>query len=336
MKLTTSDSARFFTKPDLSKTGVLLFGPDPMRIALKRQALIALALGKEPQADMRLTRVTGADLRKTPALATDALKAISFFEGRRVVWIEDANENCSTGVLQALKDWRDGDAFLVVTAGNLPPKSKIRKAFESDKNAYAIGIYANPPSLDEIAQTIKKAGIHALTPDAQSAVNAYANALDPGDFAQFIEKLSLYCLHHTAPVEEKHIEACAPASVEAHLDDIVAKVADARTDQLSTLVQRLAAQGTNPTALCISVLRHFKMLHTIASDPAGIGKVFPPLNGPRRTAAQRQANRWGRARLEQAISMLLETDLKLRSEGQKAPQMALTERCLIRLTMLGR
>jgi DNA polymerase-3 subunit delta len=51
---------------------------------------------------------------------------------------------------------------------------------------------------------------------------------------------------------------------------------------------------------------------------------------------QKQAMDWGLVRLEQAIHILLETDLKLRSAGQTAPQMALVERCLIRLSMMGK
>ena len=48
-----------------------------------------------------------------------------------------------------------------------------------------------------------------------------------------------------------------------------------------------------------------------------------------------QAKAWGLPRLEQALQMLTDTDLQLRSAGQRAPQMALVERMLIRLSMLA-
>ncbi|HEY0275894.1 MAG TPA: DNA polymerase III subunit delta, partial [Paenirhodobacter sp.] len=47
-----------------------------------------------------------------------------------------------------------------------------------------------------------------------------------------------------------------------------------------------------------------------------------------------QAQRWGMFRLEEALKVLVETDLTLRS-ASKAPQMALMERALMRLAMLG-
>ena len=45
-----------------------------------------------------------------------------------------------------------------------------------------------------------------------------------------------------------------------------------------------------------------------------------------------QAERWGRDRLEQALALLIETDLSLRS-STRAPGMAVMERALIRLAM---
>ena len=50
----------------------------------------------------------------------------------------------------------------------------------------------------------------------------------------------------------------------------------------------------------------------------------------------RQAQTWGADKLEQALTGLTDTDLKLRSAGQHAPAMALVERLFLRLAMLGR
>ena len=41
-------------------------------------------------------------------------------------------------------------------------------------------------------------------------------------------------------------------------------------------------------------------------------------------------------KLEDALALITETDLALRSAGQTAPAMALTERMLIRLAMLAK
>ena len=93
MKLNARDASRYFGKPDPSRTGLLIYGPDAMRIALKRQELIAALIGPQGEEEMRLTRIPASDLRKDPALLGDAIKAVSFFPGPRVAFVEDANDN---------------------------------------------------------------------------------------------------------------------------------------------------------------------------------------------------------------------------------------------------
>ena len=87
-------------------------------------------------------------------------------------------------------------------------------------------------------------------------------------------------------------------------------------------------------------MRHFRMLYTAAADPggpaAGVGRLRPPLYGPRRDKVVRQAQDWGPDKLQTALTLLTDTDLALRSAGQTAPAMAVMERALIRLAMLSR
>jgi len=93
-----------------------------------------------------------------------------------------------------------------------------------------------------------------------------------------------------------------------------------------------------PVGLCIAAIRHFRALYTVASDPGGpakgVARLRPPVFGPRRDSMQRQAQAWGAARLEAAVTVLTDTDLALRSAGRTAPAMALVERALIRLAMM--
>jgi DNA polymerase-3 subunit delta len=97
----------------------------------------------------------------------------------------------------------------------------------------------------------------------------------------------------------------------------------------------LYAQGVAPVTLCIGAMRHFRQLHTVASDPGGLGALRPPVFGPRRDKLARQAGNWGRDRLERALTALTDTDLQMRSSGA-TPDRALMERALIRLAMMAR
>lgn len=331
MKLSTRDATSYFAKPDPDKTGLLIYGGDAMRVSLKRQQMLAALLGDGAEEEMRLSRMSGNDLRKDPALLLDAIKAVGFFPGARAVFVEEANENAAPAILTALEDWQPGDAQIIVTAGALKPTSKLRKAFEVHQNAYAVGIYDNPPTREEIELTLRDAGLPMPSGDVMAALNDLAQALDPGDFRQTVEKLSLYKLNDPEPVSMVDIAACAPTSTEADVDDVLMVVAEARAQEIGPMMQKLVAQGANPVGLCIGAMRHFRALHRAACDTSGRPVIF----GPNRDRMLAQSRKWGAARLETALTVLTDTDLQLRSAGQHAPGMALVERAFIRLAMLA-
>lgn len=337
MKLNARDAARFLAKPDLSKAGVLLFGPDTMRIALKRQDVVATLVGPQGETEMRLTRMTGAELRKDPARLLDAIKAQGFFPGQRVVLVEEATDGLSKTFLAAIQDWMPGDAMMVVTAGQLTARSALRKAFEGSGSCAAIGIYTNPPTRDEIEETLKKSGLASISPEAMTDLTNLSQELDLGDFRQTIEKLALYKLGDETPVIPADVIACAPLTSEVALDDAVNFAADGNAAAIVPQMRRLAGQGVNPTTLCIGATRHFRQLHAASSSDQGpeaaLSRARPPVFGPRRDKMVRQARQWQTPRLEMALKVLTDTDLALRS-ARPVPAMAMMERAFIRIAML--
>jgi DNA polymerase-3 subunit delta len=340
MKLSPREAPGYFRSPGANRTGLLIYGADAMRVALRRAEVIKALVGPTGEEEMRLTRMAGADLRKDGALLMDAVKAIGFFPGPRVAFVEEATDTIAPAVAAALQDWQPGDAQIIVTAGPLKATAKLRKMFESHSNAYAVGLYDDPPSRDEIERMLAEGGLRAVPSDAMAALSDLARALGPGDFRQTVEKIALYKRGDDTPLSVPEIELSAPTTTEAALDDVLNIVAEAHADQIGPVIARLQAQGTTPVSLCIGAMRHFRTLHAAASDPggpaAGIGRLRPPVFGPRRDRMLRQAQNWGVHKLETALTLLTDTDLQLRSAGQHAPAMALVERAMIRLAMLAR
>lgn len=338
MKLAARDAQAFFRRPDPARPGILLYGEDAMRVAHRRQEVIAALVGPAGEAEMRLTRISASDLRKDRALLLDAVKAQGFFPGHRVAFVEEANDGLTDTLRVALEDWREGDAQIVVTAGQLAARSKLRGLFEKHPAAVSIGIYSDPPGRDEIEAALKKAGLDQVERPAWEALEALARALEPGDFRQVLEKVALYKLDDPQPLTAEEVAACAPASVEAELDDVLNVVAEGRTGEIGPLVQRLEGQGVAPVTLLIMAMRHFRVLYALASaqggPQAGLQRLRPPLFGPRRDRMLRQAQGWSADRLEAALGMLMETDLSIRSAGQRAPAMALVERGFVRLAYM--
>lgn len=330
MKLGRRDGAGIVAKPPKEKLGLLLYGGDSMRVALKRQEYLKALLGPAAEEEMRLSRIPAGDLRREPALLMDAIKAVGFFPGPRAAFVEGANELVSQIIVETMADWQPGDAQIVVTAGDLKKTSKLLKAFEGHRDAYAWGIYDDPPDRAEIERLLSEAQLRA-DGGSMAALENLARSLDPGDFRQTLEKLSLYKLSDpNTPVSLDDIGACAPASVEAAVDDILNIVAELKSTEIGPLMRRLQSQGVAPVTLSIMAMRHFRTLHRTACNPGA------PIWGVRdRDRVMRQSRGWGMVKLETALGILTDTDLQLRSAGQTAPAMAIIERTFIRLAMYG-
>ncbi|GIT92653.1 DNA polymerase III subunit delta [Jannaschia pagri] len=331
MNLRGAQAARFFAKPDPGTVGALIYGGDAMRVALKRQELIANLAGPGADDEMRLTRMSGAEAKSDPAAVLDALKAVGFFPGPRVVFVDGVTEAQGGPILQALSDWSDGDAALVVTAGALKKTSKLRKAFEAHPKAVAVGLYDEPMGREEVEAAIAAEGL-SLTPEARRGVEALSQQLDPGDFRQTLTKLSLYA--GGSEVDADAVALMAPATVDADTDQVIAAAAEGQAGAIGPLMQRLSGQGVAAVTLVIFATRHFQQLHT-AAVAGGVGGLRPPVYGPRRDAMERQVRAWGARKLEGALALLMETDLTLRSSA-RAPDMAVMERAFIRLAMMAR
>lgn len=338
MKLSPRDAAGFLKRPDPRCPGILIFGEDPMRVAERRVKLILGHIGPQGDAEMRLTRIPGSDLRRDPAAVGAAIKAQGFFPGPRAVLIDEAGDPATEALAHALADWAPGDALLVVTAGGLAAGSKLRKLFEGDKRAMALAVYDNPPDRAEIEEMLRAEGLSTLPPESLRDLGALAQTIEPGDFRQTLTRIALYKLGDPTPLSPAEIAALAPQSSEADVDDALAALAEGRVGDLAPILSRLAAQGVQPVTVFIQATRHFRTLHALVSAPGGPGQgiesLRPPVYGPRRDRLLRQAQGWSLERVEEALRDLTATDLMLRS-STRAPTRALAERALIRLARLA-
>ena len=201
MLLKGAEIARYLARPDPSRPGVLIYGQDAMRVALKRAEVVRALTGEKADEEMRLTRMPGAGLKKDPAQLIDAVREVGFFPGPRVVVVEDTPDLATDAIRDALTGWRQGDAVIVVTAAGLSKSSSLRRLFETHGQAVTAPIYDDPPSEDEIGRWLADAGLREVPRDAMRELGLLARALDPGDLRQTVEKIGLYkyCLLYTSP-----------------------------------------------------------------------------------------------------------------------------------------
>lgn len=338
MKLTGRDAARYLDAPDPKGAGALLYGADASLVALRRAALVTAMIGPGGAEEMRLTRIAAGELRRDPAALADAVKAIGFFPGPRLVLVEEAGDGLAAIFAAALDAWAPGDARVLATAGALGASSGLRKLFEKSPRVAAIGLYADPPGRAEIADALAREGLRAVAPEALADLETLGRGLEPGEFAQFLKLLALYKRGDAAPLDPAELAALAPRAQDADLDTLLHHVAEGRAGDLVREIRRLAGQGS-ATSLTIAAARHFRALHAAAISPDGpeaaLSRARPPVFGPRRSRMAAQARALGPDRLERALGWIVDAELDLRS-ARPVPAAALVERLFVRIAMLRR
>ncbi len=336
MKLAAADARTYLKRPEGRFGAVLLYGPDPIRVAENRANLVERLIGPDGAREFRLTSFPAADARKRGGEILDCLKAVGFFPGPRAVVLDDATDAQRDLLERALSTLAEGDAVLVVTAGSLPARSRMRALFEAAGNAAAIGIYDDPPDKGEVDEMIAAAGLGNMSPDGAGQLHAFAGNQTPPEFRQTLEKLALYTMRQQNPVGPEDIAAVVPELQEAGVDDVLWAAAEGRPDDVAPLIYRLYAQGYAPAAISVRASRYFRMLHAASLDPRNaesvLSRMRPPVFGKRRKRMAEQARRLGCARLEALLGELLDVELALRS-SDPSPDRIAVERVLLRLAM---
>lgn len=336
MKLSGAEAARFIDKPDPNLLGLLLYGGDPAEISARKTRLCRKLLGAGDESDMSLTRIAAADLRRDPALAVDALRARGFFGGRQVVTVEDAGDGHAEALKTALAGAVAGDAFLIVTAGVLPARSKLRKLFEDSKTAAAAGVYADAPGPDQIRRILQEAGAAGATGEALEAIRIVGAGSGVGAARELIERLALYRLDDGGEIEAEDVALCAGDAGEAEIDRLIDAALLGRSGEIGLLLRRLVGQGQSAHAIARALAWRLRQLHNVrtSSDApdAAIGKLRPPVFGDRRATLLSAARKWRLNHVEGALqlSLLLDADLRRSHAGSDLP---LVERCLMRLAL---
>ena len=172
---------------------------------------------------MRLTRIAGADLRRDPAALLDAVKATGFFpgparragRGRRPTPPPPRSAPPSTtGAPATPRSWSP--------PATSAPAARCARPSRRRRTAVAIGIYADPPGRDEIEAALAAAGLARPDREAMGEIEALARGLDPGDFAQFVEKLALYKRGDPAPLGARRPRRLRAARWrEAEIDEVL-------------------------------------------------------------------------------------------------------------------
>ena len=339
MKLLQKNKNTYFLNPDTSMAGLLLYGADSAKVQKKRKDFIESILGPKFGEEMRLEVIGSSDIRKEPSLLVDAIKIKGFFPGPRCIVVENAADSIAGIIKDCIRVWKPGDAHILLTANFLSPKSTLRKLFENDNKVYVAPIFDDLLTSSEIDTEIKKFSLEKIEKDAYSELIYFGQILNIEGFSQMLEKLRLYKLNDLTPISYKDVKEIAPATFDKSIEDAASIIADGRTAGIVTLLRKLEAQGVQVITMCLVTTLYFKKLYRASSDPygteSGLKKLRPPISFKKTDKMVRQIGEWGPIKLAEAIGMLVDLDLELRTKSS-TPNRAMLERVMIRLSLMPR
>lgn len=338
MKISAAQADRFVADPPPDLRAVLVYGPDG---GLVRERADALVRGVVPDLSdpFRVAELTGAKVADDPARLSDETAAMALTGGRRAVRVREAADTMAAPLADLLQDGA-GDALLVMEAGELAPRSPLRKLCEDSELAAALPCYRDDArSLAAVIRdTLSAAGLAAES----DAVGFLASRLGSDRLLtrRELEKLILYKGGGDGDAAQRitldDAMACVGDNAEMTLDDLAYAVAEGDGPALERVLGRSRQQGLSPIAVLRATAGHFQRLHLVvgltrqgASPADAIKKLRPPVFWKLADRFKTQATRWSAPRLARALERLLEAELACKSSG--APQDTLAARALLEI-----
>lgn len=338
MKLNPDQIVARLTSGAKEFSAALLFGPDQGMIA-ETVALSIKAIAGRPPDPFLFSEVTPAQLKADEALLSDELKALSMVGTRKIIVIRRATDTVAK-VLEAALSMSNLPNFLLVEASELPPHSKLRRAFEGAKHAGAAGCYADDRNnLERVAhEAAKSRGVH-IDPDAlQELLSRLGN--DRMISRSEIEKLALY-VGDRGKIQLNDVIAIVGNNAILSFDNVIFDTADGNIHAADHNLARALANGAAPVQLLRALQIHFQRLHLVASElkqgtplDTAIGKLQPPVFFKFKSRFQRQCRQWTVDQLITAMSLILEAESQCKQAG--APMLAICQRSVLRLAAAAR
>lgn len=340
MILKGRDIDGFLAAPRPEVLAVLFYGPDAGRVSERAKGLVTKVAGdsEDPFAVVELNR---REIAEDPRRLADELSAIPMSGGRPVVRLRDAGDDTAGHLADGIP--LEGDSgLLVVEAGDLPPRSALRKLFEGHDRAAAIACYLDDErSLPALIKSVLAESNLTATADALALLVRSMGA-DRLVTRQELDKLVHYMGGSTdgdgnrREVALEDVRACVGDSAEVTLDDLAFAVAAGDMARLEMSLERAQSTGAQPVSLLRAVSRHFQRLHQAAAALAegqplekAVSGVRPPVFWKLKSAFSGQVQAWGDVRLSAALVELTDCETDVKTGG--APQDLLVQRALLRL-----
>ena len=304
---------------------LLIYGPDAGLVGERARAAAEGAV-HDPSDPFQLIRLDGEVVASDPARLADEAGTLGLFGAKRAIWIRPTTRNLAPAV-EALLASPVQDTLVVIEAGDLAKSSPLRTLCERSPQAMALPCYADSGrDLGAVVDdTFRDAGL-TIGREARQALLASLGG-DRMATRGELAKLALY-VHGRREV--------TVADIDAAISDVSSLAFDAAVDAafagdppgVDQAFRRLSAEGTHPSVVLGSALRHGLALLAARADveagrPVGAAvEGWRGLHFRRKAAVERQLGAWTTATLRHAVERLQADLLETRRSPEAADAVA--------------
>ena len=337
MKLSGRQIRQFLNSPPPQVRAVLLYGPDAGLVRERADVLVRGVAGDlgDP---FRVAELSPDEVAKAPDRLFDEAAAIAMTGGRRAIRLRGPGDGLG-GLLSDFLDDPPGDSLLVLEAGDLPPRSRLRKLFETADRGAALPCYRDEVrDLEALIEDMAGGAGYRISREAKAHLAANLGG-DRLLTRREMEKLLLYMgpasaaegsaasrenIKENSEIALSDAQACVGDSAERSLDDLVFALADRNLAEIERTLGRVYQEGASWVAPLRAAARHFERLHRVAAMArdgtpveGAMARLRPPVFWRFRSRFQRQVQLWSCDQLATAVARL--TDAELDGKRGRAP-----------------
>ncbi len=260
VKIPTREIDRFCHAPGGAIRAVLVYGAD-QGLVRERSNLLLGGVVDDPRDPFRVCDLAGEEALRDPARFMEEAVSLSMTGGRRAVRVRGVADSFAPTMAEVLT-MPTGDTLILVEAGELSARSKLRVAFEKAKDAAALACYRDEGGVLE-AVVADELSRQAITADGD-ARRLLVSCLG-GDRMQTrneIAKLALYVGPGQRATAQDVEDAVADSSF-LSLDRIAHSVSSGNLDDLDRSLERALAHRETPVTILAAVRRHLTQLELV-------------------------------------------------------------------------
>ena len=315
---------------------ILVYGPDAGHVSETVKKLVGGAV-TDPKDPFSITEVDAQTIKQDPTFVIDSALAFSMSGERKLIRIRNATD-IMLPTIEAILQFETIEANIILDAGNLDTRSKLRALFEKNNKLGSFACYGDQgSSLKNIINEIfKENSVYAGEGVLDYLLSHLGN--DRQHTINELNKLALMVGPEGRLSLEETIDSIGDAGLLA-LEDIAYFTGSGNLETLCLSLQRAEDSGHNPITILRTVINHFQRLHSItikteegASLETTIKNLRPPVFWSRKQEFERQARAWTTDKLELALERFFIGEHQCKTTG--IPQMPMCCQVLIGVCLM--